>query len=78
MNCCPVGSWEQLKVDYQPQGEDLEVDGVPLYHVGDGKRAIVIVSDIFGAKSGRHRNVADIFASLKYNVFLPEILSQPF
>lgn len=52
--------------------------GVPLYHVGKGKHALLILSDIFGATSGRHRNVADLFASLDYDVYLPEILVSPY
>ena len=71
MSCCPQGSWPQLNAEYSPQGEDLSVEGVPLYHVGKGKHALVILSDIFGATSGRHRNVADLFASLDYDVYLP-------
>jgi dienelactone hydrolase len=38
----------------------------------------VIFSDIFGAKSGRHRNVADLFAAMGYQVFLPELLITPY
>jgi dienelactone hydrolase len=72
MSCCPKGSWEQLNAEYHPIGEDLNVDGVPVYHTGKGNpRVLIIFSDIFGATSGRHRSVADIFASLHYEVFLP-------
>lgn len=78
MSCCPKGSWEQLHDHYKPIGEDLNIEGVPVYHSGKGDRFIVIVSDIFGASSGRHRSVADIFASLGYNVYLPEFLVTPF
>jgi dienelactone hydrolase len=49
-----------------------------VYHIGQGERTLVIFSDIFGATSGRHRNVADLFASLHYNVYLPEILQTPY
>lgn len=79
MSCCPHGSWEQLKPDYHPKGEELDVDGVPVYHSGvPGPHTLFIFSDIFGATSGRHRNVADIFASLHYDVYLPEILVTPY
>ena len=36
-----------------------------------------MVEDIFGIDSGRHRVIADIFASKGYNVFMPELL-QPY
>ncbi len=52
--CCPKGSWPQLAVEYAPKGEMLNVEGVPMYHVGTGERALFIFSDIFGATSGRH------------------------
>lgn len=78
MSCCPQSSWEQLTTHYVPKGQDLSINGVPVYHVGEGHRTLVIFSDIFGATSGRHRNVADIFASLHYNVYLPELLVTPY
>lgn len=78
MQCCPKGSWPQLSVEYAPKGEVLDFDGVSVYHVGNGSRGLLIISDIFGATSGRHQVVADIFASWGYNVFLPEILNPPF
>ena len=37
-----------------------------------------MISDIFGATSGRHQSVADTYASFGYNVFLPEILISPY
>jgi dienelactone hydrolase len=76
--CCPQGSWEQLKVDYKAKGEDIVYEGVPIYTSGSGDKVIVIFSDIFGAKSGRHRNIADHFASLGFNVFLPELAITPY
>lgn len=50
-----------------------------VYHVGkEHDRVLVIISDIFGATSGRHQSVADTFAELGYNVYLPEILVNPY
>lgn len=47
--------------------------------MGEGnKRVLIIISDIFGATSGRHENVADTFAEWGYNVYLPEILITPY
>lgn len=39
---------------------------------------MIIISDIFGATSGRHENVADTYAEFGYNVYLPEILMTPY
>jgi len=46
--------------------------------VGKGDKALLMVSDIFGSKSSRHRQVADAFAALGYHVFLPELLITPY
>ena len=78
MQCCPKGSWPQLATDYVPKGETLNVEGALIYHAGEGNRVLFIVSDIFGATSGRHQAVADIFAAEGYNVYMPEILSPPY
>jgi dienelactone hydrolase len=74
MHCCPQGSWPQLDVDYLPEGETWNIEGVTTYHKGSGTRALLIVEDIFGIYSGRHQAVADLFASKGYNVFMPEFL----
>ncbi len=76
--CCPKGSWPQLAVEYALKGETLNIEGVTVYHSGEGERALFIFSDIFGIDSGRHFVVADIFASSGYNVFLPQILNPPY
>jgi len=36
------------------------------------------VSDIFGATSGFHEAIADTYASFGYNVYLPELLTDPY
>lgn len=46
--------------------------------MGNGKSAIIIVSDIFGSSSGRHHAIADTYAKLGYSVYLPELLSPPY
>lgn len=76
--CCPKGSWPALQTHYQAKGDTFELGGTTVYHIGDSNKILVIVSDIFGATSGRHRNVADTFAALGYNVYLPEILVNPY
>lgn len=37
-----------------------------------------MVSDIFGATSSKHETFADTWASLGYNVYLPELLVEPY
>jgi dienelactone hydrolase len=49
-----------------------------VYVVGEGKKVLIIFSDIFGAFSGRHQSVADTFAEGGYTVYLPEILMKPY
>lgn len=47
-----------------------------MYHIGNGSRVIIIITDIFGAFTGRHQSIADTYASWGYNVYLPEILNE--
>jgi dienelactone hydrolase len=37
-----------------------------------------VISDIFGATSGRHESVADTFAEFGYTVYIPEVLVNPY
>lgn len=74
MKCCPEGSWPQLATDYISMGEILNIEGTTVYHVGSGSKCLTIIEDIFGIDSGRHKTVADLFASFGYNVFMPELL----
>ena len=37
-----------------------------------------MASDIFGATSGKHEAFADTWASFGYNVYLPELLVEPY
>ena len=52
--CCPPGSWPALKAEYKAEGERLSIAGTSVYHIGSGDKILVMVSDIFGATSGRH------------------------
>lgn len=73
MACCPPDSWPALKVEstYKPKGTNAVVAGVATYTVGDDKsRALVIVTDIFGIESGRHKAIADTFAEQGFTVVL--------
>ena len=78
-SCCPHGSWPRLQVDYQSQGTKLEIAGTTCYHVGkQGNKPLLLVSDIFGATSGKHEAFADTWASFGYDVYLPELLTEPY
>src|SRR4051812_1981352 len=82
MSCCPPESWPALKAEseYQPKGETIKVGKAPnehaLYVIGkehakEGK-AIVIVPDIFGIDTGRHKAIADTLAEHGFVVVLAD------
>jgi dienelactone hydrolase len=49
-----------------------------VYNVGqNNQKVLIIFSNIFGAYSSRHRNIADTYASFGYNVYLPQLLLIP-
>jgi dienelactone hydrolase len=54
------------------------VDGLKVYHVGQGNRVLVLFEDIFGIESGRHKAIADTYAVMGFNVYLPEFLEPPY
>lgn len=80
-SCCPPGSLPALKVpeDYKPQGTWDELsDGFKVYTVdksnAEAKRAIVVISDIFGADTSRHAGVCDTLAeNLECVVVMPDL-----
>jgi len=59
MSCCPAGSWPALQAptDYKRQGKVGVIHGdIQAYTVGStagAKRAILVLTDIFGIDSGR-------------------------
>jgi len=46
--------------------------------VGQGERVLLVLEDIFGVDSGRHKAVADTYSVMGYNVYLPEFLEPPY
>lgn len=73
--CCPPGSWPALQVEYELKGKTIDLgEGLKVYEAGTGTKALVLFEDIFGTESGRHRTLADTFASFGYIVYLPELL----
>jgi hypothetical protein len=51
-----------LNVDYKPKGDTFKIGETEVYHIGDSNKVLIVISDIFGAFSGRHQSVADTFA----------------
>ncbi len=76
--CCPHGSWPSLQLEYQSQGTKLQIADTTCYHIGKkGNKPLVLISDIRGATSGRHEAIADTWASFGYDVYLPQLLTEP-
>jgi len=73
MSCCPPGAWGKLEYnDYTPKGVVEKVDGLDIYKVGEGEKAIIWNYDIFGINAGRTKLLADLFASKGYLVLIPD------
>lgn len=80
MKCCPDGSLPALKEpkDYKIEGETIDIgNNIKCYIVGEDNKkngkCIVILSDLFGINSGRHKQVADSWAKEGYYVILPDL-----
>mmetsp|Transcript_92745 Transcript_92745/g.248032 ORF Transcript_92745/g.248032 Transcript_92745/m.248032 type:complete len:191 (+) Transcript_92745:41-613(+) len=75
--CCPPGSYGPL-VDSpgaDPTGEDITLGSTTAYvkePTGAPTGCIVVVHDLFGYKSGRHRQIADFLASKGWLVVMPD------
>ena len=70
--CCPSGSEPALKEDYNPKGAIEMVDGLPIYYIGQGEKAIIFAYDLFGFDSGRTKQMCDELAAEGYLVILPD------
>lgn len=59
--------------DYQEQGEEILVEALPCYQSGEptSQAAVLVLSDIFGWRSGRTRQICDKIASQGFLVILP-------
>jgi hypothetical protein len=49
----------------------VDAGGFQVYEIGTGNKPLVLFEDIFGIESGRHRVIADTYASLGFKVFMP-------
>mmetsp|Transcript_75474 Transcript_75474/g.196782 ORF Transcript_75474/g.196782 Transcript_75474/m.196782 type:complete len:281 (-) Transcript_75474:141-983(-) len=72
--CCPSGPTPVAPPeDYQEQGEEILVEALPCYQSGEptSQAAVLVLSDIFGWRSGRTRQICDKIASQGFLVILP-------
>jgi dienelactone hydrolase len=70
----PAGALPALKaaVVYKDKGVVSMLEDLPIYEVGTGGNAIVMIYDIYGFNSGRTREMCDQFAAAGYYVILPD------
>lgn len=71
--CCPKNSEPALQTTYQAQGKDIMVGDLPVYTIGQGCKAIIMIYDIFGTHGGRTRAICDSLALQGYTVYLPDL-----
>jgi len=70
---CPPGSEPELAATYTPRGTDITYNNLSLYTTGSPTSSVVILcSDIFGPRAGRHRLIADQLADSGFYVLLPD------
>ena len=74
--CCPQGSEPALVSNYVPRGVIETVDDMPIYTIGQGEKAIIVIHDIFGVDSGRTKLICDQLADLGYFVILPDFFKK--
>jgi len=70
--CCPSGSEPDFQTNYTPKGQIENLDGLPIYTIGQGEKAIIFAYDIYGFDSGRTKQMCDELAEAGYFVILPD------
>eukprot|EP00456_Euglypha_rotunda_P043043 TRINITY_DN3362_c0_g1_i12.p1 TRINITY_DN3362_c0_g1~~TRINITY_DN3362_c0_g1_i12.p1 ORF type:complete len:333 (-),score=40.40 TRINITY_DN3362_c0_g1_i12:22-1020(-) len=75
--CCPPGSLPATESPstYVPKGKTEKIGETDFYVVGkkeEKQSGIILVSDIFGSNSARHKQVADEFALSGWLVLMPD------
>ena len=58
--------------DYQERGEVVDLGGLDIYVVGNGRKCIIWNYDIYGFDSGRSRQLCDEFAAEGFTVIMPD------
>lgn len=77
-SCCPTGSEPKLAANYTPKGTTQNLGDLPVYTVGQGDKAILIISDIFGPDGGRTKLICDQLADAGFLVVLPDLFKGDF
>ncbi len=75
-SCCPPGCLRELKTSYKPRGVIENLDGLSVYTIGQGEKAILLIHDIFGVDSGRTKEICDEFADAGYLVVMPDFFEK--
>lgn len=78
--CCPPGSLPPLSAlsagEAAARGDDISLAGLKVYSTGipNPERSVIVATDIWGFKAGRHRQVCDLLAtSLGCAVYMPDL-----
>lgn len=71
-SCCPPKSYGSLACNYSSKGVVSSIGDLPVYVVGQGKRAVIFGYDIYGFNGGRTRFVCDQLAEMGFLVILPD------
>ncbi len=71
--CCPIGSEAKLEASYTPHGTTENLGDLPVYTVGQGEKAIVVIPDIFGPDGGRTKLICDQLADAGFFVVCPDL-----
>ena len=73
-DCCPPGSHGEAPPSNEGTIgiEKQTSNGLNYYQVGQGTSVIIVCTDVFGWKSGRHRLVCDELANEGYHVYMPD------
>ena len=82
MSCCPPNADKYLAATYDTTGEKVTLpSGLEVYRSGSAsvnKKAVLIISDVWGWNSGRTRNIADMFAEAGYLAIVPKLMTPAF
>lgn len=73
--CCPPGALPFMPEDVSGErvGSMTQLpSGLNAYVAGEGSRAVVVVSDIFGIHTGRHKQICDELSAAGYLVVMPD------
>ena len=78
MSCCPPNSHKYLAANYNAVGTTTCTSSGYEYYLSGGsaagKKAIIIIPDVWGWNGGRTRNVADMFAESGYFAIVPKLM----